>query len=892
MLIETLELEGVGPFRGRVSVGPFAPGLNVLAQHNEWGKSTVFKAMTRALFDKYSSQSEEIKALRPKGSSLSPQIEIVFTARGGRWQLRKRFLDGKASELLRWAGGAWERTDESDKADQHLRELLGAQKLEGRTVKPETWGLLRYLWARQDEPADWPAWDGASGDEARRRLATVELDHTLRALVARLDEQRAAIFTDSGRLKAKGPLELAEQEVARLESERARLQERHDQTESLQQNFARLSCEIAALEIERTRLREEAATLQKEAHAAERWQQAIGVHSVDLKQADEALQQVRRDLQTHERLALEAAALGEKMAEEKATARRVEEQLPGLETALAEAQRGGQSAQQSREIEERNLDRLRALLRWRTAMDEASALSVQKAKVEAAQRTLRDVEERRATLPTLAVKRLQSWCELERTMRESAAQIDALGLRVTLTPDKAATVEIDGHAQPFVAGEGEILKAPQAMTLRLDGWGQIEIRSGAREVGEIEATHRAAESRLGRELGEAGLATLAAAESAAQQAAELDQQSKPLRTTLADLLGEQADAAALSASTTRAQASAEEQHRIAHPDEADTARTANVLRNEEQALAAKAKVSARQADELAKEIENARAKLETAHRAWTASLAEQTTLAARRTGLLDQQGLLAGRYPGELAASLALAQSEFTRAEARLAEALRQLPANAEKLPARSTRAINAAADADGEAERKNRERRDHEVQLRERGGEGLYSLLATTDEKLELVRREVARIRTEGWALRLAAESIKRREQRAIQTVLGPLEERLSAVLAELTGEPSRRVFFDEHLAIRGVGRSEDELVPFDDLSRGTREQLLLALRAAIALEIAKDEPACLILDDVLVHTDAVRQQNVLDFLQTLSQRVQIVILTCHADRYRGVGQLLAVTR
>ena len=90
MLIETIELEGVGPFRERVTVGPFAPGLNVLAQHNEWGKSTVFKALTRALFDKYSSQAEEIKALRPKGSSLSPQIELVFTARSGRWQLRKR----------------------------------------------------------------------------------------------------------------------------------------------------------------------------------------------------------------------------------------------------------------------------------------------------------------------------------------------------------------------------------------------------------------------------------------------------------------------------------------------------------------------------------------------------------------------------------------------------------------------------------------------------------------------------------------------------------------------------------------------------------------------------------------------------------------------------------
>lgn len=892
MLIETLELEGVGPFRERVSVGPFAPGLNVLAQHNEWGKSTIFKAMTRALFDKYSSQSEEIKALRPKGSSLSPRIEIVFTARGGRWQLRKRFLDGKASELLRWTGGAWERTDESDKADQHLRELLGAQKLEGRTVKPETWGLLRYLWARQDEPADWPAWDGASGDEARRRLATVELDHTLRTLVARLDEQRAAIFTDSGRAKAKGPLDLAEQELARLESERARLQERHDQTESLQQNFARLSGEIAALEIERARLREEAAALQTEAQAAEHWQQAIGVHAADLQQADEALQRVRRDQQTHERLALDAASLAQKIADENATTRRLEGQLPELETALADAQRAAQNAQQAREIEERNLDRLRALLRWRTAMDEASALAAQKTKVEAAQGKLRDVEQRRAALPTLAAKRLLGWRELERTIHESAAQIDALGLRVTLTPDAAATVKIDGRAQSLAAGEGEILKAPQAMTLRLDGWGEIEIRSGAREVGEIEATHHAAESRLARELGEAGLATLAAAESAAQQASELDQQMKPLRTALADLLGDHADAATLSTAATRAQAAAEEQHKIAQPDDADTKRTANVLRNEEQSLAAKAKTSTRQADDLAKEIETARAKLETAHRERTASLAEQTTLAARRAGLLDQQALLASRYPGELAAALALAQSEFTRAEARFAEARRQLPANAEKLPARSARAIKAAADADAEAERKIREQRDHEVQLRERGGEGLYSQLATTDEKLEIARSESARIRTEGWALRLAAESIKRREQRAIQTVLGPLEERLSAVLAELTGEKMRRVFFDEHLAIRGVGRSDDELVPFDDLSRGTREQLLLALRAAIALEIAKEEPACLILDDVLVHTDAVRQQNVLDYLQTLAQRVQIVILTCHADRYRGVGQMLTATR
>jgi uncharacterized protein YhaN len=85
--------------------------------------------------------------------------------------------------------------------------------------------------------------------------------------------------------------------------------------------------------------------------------------------------------------------------------------------------------------------------------------------------------------------------------------------------------------------------------------------------------------------------------------------------------------------------------------------------------------------------------------------------------------------------------------------------------------------------------------------------------------------------------------------------------------------------------------LILFPDLSRGAREQLLLALRAAIALELAKKEPPCLVLDDVLVHTDPVRQRNVLDYLETLSQQVQIVILTCHEERYRGVGQALKRT-
>lgn len=87
----------------------------------------------------------------------------------------------------------------------------------------------------------------------------------------------------------------------------------------------------------------------------------------------------------------------------------------------------------------------------------------------------------------------------------------------------------------------------------------------------------------------------------------------------------------------------------------------------------------------------------------------------------------------------------------------------------------------------------------------------------------------------------------------------------------------------IDGLGHSLS--LPCPQLSQGAKEQLLLALRAAVALELSKEEPQILILDDVLVNTDPVRQERVLDYLQQISTDVQILVLTCHSSMCRGVG-------
>lgn len=223
-------------------------------------------------------------------------------------------------------------------------------------------------------------------------------------------------------------------------------------------------------------------------------------------------------------------------------------------------------------------------------------------------------------------------------------------------------------------------------------------------------------------------------------------------------------------------------------------------------------------------------------------------------------------------------------ANAELNEARRRMPADYEKLPERNKRAANALAEVEKEL-RGAREACDTtRGELKARGSEGMYSRETALRERKAGLEETVAARQGRARMARLVHELIQRRKQAATNAVLGPLEAGLSRVFAEITGDAERRVFLDSELRIRGVGRNEAELIAFDNLSQGAREQLMLAVRLAVARELAQDEPQLLILDDVLVNTDVTRQGRILDLLQS-TERLQILILTCHPERYRGIG-------
>jgi recombinational DNA repair ATPase RecF len=78
---------------------------------------------------------------------------------------------------------------------------------------------------------------------------------------------------------------------------------------------------------------------------------------------------------------------------------------------------------------------------------------------------------------------------------------------------------------------------------------------------------------------------------------------------------------------------------------------------------------------------------------------------------------------------------------------------------------------------------------------------------------------------------------------------------------------------------------VPVDELSGGEKEQVHLAVRLALAEVLSKDERHLSVLDDVLTATDTSRLARILTILEEAAQRLQLLILTCHPERYRGLA-------
>lgn len=104
------------------------------------------------------------------------------------------------------------------------------------------------------------------------------------------------------------------------------------------------------------------------------------------------------------------------------------------------------------------------------------------------------------------------------------------------------------------------------------------------------------------------------------------------------------------------------------------------------------------------------------------------------------------------------------------------------------------------------------------------------------------------------------------------------SAYLAEMTGGTYRRILMKMGSQELMAEHRDHGPISSSYLSRGTAEQLYLAMRLALSGAVSGQAAMPVLLDDLFVNFDAARMEGTLSVLKRISERHQVIMMTCHA--------------
>ena len=160
MILQAIRIRNVGKFGKKgLAIENIPSGLSMLSQPNEFGKSTLLRALKIVLFEKHSSKKRDIENIA-FATGVAPLIEIDFKWGHEGYRLRKQFLRQQFAELELLSTGALLKAN--DEANDWMIEKIGA------TTKPQE-GPTGLLWCEQGESMKSP--DG--GEPGKRMLSNL-----------------------------------------------------------------------------------------------------------------------------------------------------------------------------------------------------------------------------------------------------------------------------------------------------------------------------------------------------------------------------------------------------------------------------------------------------------------------------------------------------------------------------------------------------------------------------------------------------------------------------------------------------------------------------------------------------------------------------------------------
>ena len=856
MRIRSIRVENVRRFVRPVVVEGIGPGLNLLCEPNESGKSTLFDALQALFFAPHRSKAQGIQSLRPHAGG-APEVSVEIEVEDGRHRIAKRWLSAPRAEVHR-EGRLIAQADEAE------------AWIAARVAPAGEAGPAGLLWVRQGETG----LDGGTPRErdeargARRGLVSsvageVEAmtgGRRMDALRRRCRDEIGLHLTPTGKPKVGGPLRAAQEAVEAWEARREDLASKVgalrgdlDRRRVVRRELAELEDPEAA-RARRAKLREKEAALDAATRHAEERERAARDERTARALLDGALarREAQRAAQRERSEAIHAAEEAlTRTAEAKAASARAQVRRDAAEARAGEAEGAWSAADRTRRAAQAAEARAAAEARRAELAARLDRAEAARARAEAARAGV-------SLGPDAAtMQRLEA---LDRDLAVARAARDRAAPSLTMDYADGASrgVSRDGAALP----DGVPVPIPEGAALDLAGLGRLTIRSG--RAAEAEAV-RDAEARLRHALDAAGLADLdAAREAAAHRAAEEAEEARA-RAMLHAVAPEGLDALreALAALPPPAEPdpslpAAGEAQRLA--DEAGAAREA----------------ARRAADE-------ARGRTEAAARALDrevlASRAAEDRLARASAALpADPEAAEAG-----MAREIDVLGADLAAAEDRLRALCASAPdLEAARAAATRARAVVAEAEARRQAHAIELTGLDHTIAAR--ADDAVEEELADAEARLEAARAALAALEREVQVLRRLDAALDEARAQARERYLAPVLTELRPLLRLIW--PDAELRLDDEAVLPSALLRDGAEEAFDVLSGGTQEQIAMMVRLAFARMLAAGgRHAPVILDDALIFTDDERIERMFDALHRQADDLQVIVLSCRQRAFRDLG-------
>jgi len=889
MRLLSIEVKGCKCFRNRVRLDDMDPGINVIYGPNECGKSTLIMSLARALFDKCTTVAREIEEMRPWNTRLAPEIAVELVL-DKQYKLEKGFLDNPYARLYEMTDNGYQLFADGDRAEAAIREMLGST-LPGRgPTKLEHWGIARLLWFPQDQQRfSKPTLEGSLQDRLSSILGVTGIDETEAKLIETIGRRYGDIFTEKRRSYRAGSdikilmdeidetekeirdtehkLQDIEEDVARLErlatdirdlEERKRdIEKELEDISASVEEVKRLRAELKVAETELGRLNERHAALYNDRQAVRDLKKEIGLSEQDIAHFVSELKSVD-DL---------VASLGQREVE-------LREELGAEKDRLAAA----------RNKRERNQQLSKAV----AMAAELGSIKQKLDKVADLTRQLDEERERRRSMLVVNKGDLERAHKLNESIRDLEAKLRATGLTLSVEAEQEVDVccfvgtgKTEKQSARVHKGEKAVFAGATEATLLIPGVVSIRATTGASEVVNTQTALEAAKREFRELLGRYGVRDVTALEQTRVRAQAADDRILHLQEAIKALAGDKEDKSGLEKAIAMMETALDH---LLEELEIGKDQLSGIQVQEDATL--KNEVA-----RLEKAVNNLETELKRCNESLIVANKKKADIEVKRAGAeqklssarLNLERLLLKYKGGEneleeiyeaVGRDIDIQRQKVNGIKAKLPDEMD----DPEKKQQRLQRALEKVSEEHKSA---SMEMARVDERLKSAGVQGLYSQKARLEERLAVKKQRLQREKTRAKALSLLCSLFELRQARSSEALVKPVEDKITAYFASVRGKGGARVRFSKDLTLDDIEVDGNLVVSADLFSAGAREQLYVAARLAVGEILAQDNRYLVVLDDALVFTDRYRHDRMLDLIQNASKRLQIVILTSHADKF-----------